>query len=80
VSEDLRLRKFIRQSTLEELQLLGEIGSAEEQKQIQTTVTRMVKKMSNELIQDASIPTYMQDADVQDYVVEVIKEIKNKEK
>jgi hypothetical protein len=78
VSGDLRLRKFIRQSTLEELQLLGEIGSAEEQKQIQTTVTRMVKKMSNELIQDASIPTYMQDADVRDYVVEVIKEVKNK--
>jgi hypothetical protein len=78
ISEDTNLRQSIRKIIKKEAELLGNIGRAQLQQQIEKKVTEVVKSQQENLIAETGIETSMDDDEVNRYLKEVIEELGKK--
>jgi hypothetical protein len=76
LSQDLTLRKTIRESVLEQSKLLDSIGTAQMQKELQTCVLTIVKKTSHEMKENSGIEASLTEDDLRDYMSVVMNELK----
>jgi hypothetical protein len=76
LSQDLTLRKTIRKSVMEQSKLLDSIGTAQMERELQTSVLTIAKKTSDELKENGGIEASLSEDDIRDYMSLVIKELK----
>ncbi len=76
LSQDLTLRKTIRKSVMEQSKLLDRIGTAQMERELQTSVLTIAKKTSDELKENSGIEASLSEDDIRDYMSLVIKEFK----
>jgi len=76
LSQDLTLRKTIRKSVMEQSKLLDSIGTAQMERELQTSVLTIAKKTSDEMKENSGIEASLSEDDVRDYMSLVIKELK----
>lgn len=76
LSQDLTLRKTIRKSVMEQSKLLDSIGTAQMERELQTSVLTIVKKTSDEMKENSGIEASLSEDDIRDYMSLVIKELK----
>jgi hypothetical protein len=76
LSQDLTLRKTIRKSVMEQSKLLDSIGTAQMERELQTSVLTIVKKTSNEMKENSGIEASLSEDDIRDYMSLVIRELK----
>lgn len=76
LSQDLTLRKTIRNSVLEQSKLLDSIGTAQMEKELQTSVLTIVKKTSQEMKENSGIEASLTEEDLRDYMSIVMNELK----
>lgn len=78
VSQDISLRKSIRESVIEQSKLLHNIGTAEMEKRVEKQVLSMAAKTSKALAEETGVQTSLNEDEMKDYVELVIKEINKK--
>ncbi len=78
VSQDMSLRKSIRESVIEQSKLLHNIGTAEMEKRVEKQVLSMAAKTSKALAEETGVQTSLNEDEMKDYVELVIKEINKK--
>ena len=79
VSQDVNLRKAIRNHALQEVKLLDSIGTAQMQQEIEMKVISFSKKTQNLMLEETGISPSLGDEDIKNYVQLVLEEIvKNK--
>jgi uncharacterized membrane protein (UPF0136 family) len=76
LSEDLTLRKTIRKSVMEQSKLLDSIGSAQIERELQTSILTIAKKTPDEMKENSGIEASLSEDDIRDYMSLVIKELK----
>jgi hypothetical protein len=76
LSQDLTLRKTIRKSVMEQSKLLDSIGTAQMERELQTSVLTIVKKTSDEMKENSGIEASLSEDDIRDYMSLVICELK----
>jgi hypothetical protein len=76
LSQDLTLRKTIRKSVMEQSKLLDTIGTAQMERELQTSVLTIVKKTSDEMKENSGIEASLSEDDIRDYMSLVISELK----
>ena len=76
LSQDLTLRKTIRESVLEQSKLLDSIGTAQMEKELQTCVLTIAKKTSNQMKENSGIEASLTEDDLRDYMSLVMNELK----
>jgi hypothetical protein len=76
LSQDLTLRKTIRKSVLEQSKLLDSIGTAQMEKELQTTVLTIAKKTSHEMKENSGIEVSLNEDELRDYMSVVMNELK----
>lgn len=76
LSQDLTLRKTIRKSVLEQSKLLDSIGTAQMERELQTTVLTIAKKTSHEMKENSGIEASLNEDDLRDYMSVVMNELK----
>jgi hypothetical protein len=76
LSQDLTLRKTIRKSVMEQSKLLDSIGTAQMERELQTSVLTIVKKTSDEMKENSGIEASLSEDDIRDYMSLVIRELK----
>lgn len=75
LSQDLTLRKTIRSSVLEQSKLLDSIGTAQMERELQTSVLSIVKKTSQEMKENSGIEASLTEDDLRDYMSIVMNEL-----
>jgi hypothetical protein len=81
ISEDAKLRRMLRRTTLDESKLLDSVGTAYMKDEIQRKVLKMRKANSDKMIEVTGLDTVPSESDMKQYIEEVIKEMQaNKEK
>ena len=78
ISQDIRLRQFIKNMTKKDLGFLSNIGQAQMQKQIQTKASDLesvVKEQRVELEKASGIQSSIQSQDIKQYLLEVLQEV-----
>jgi hypothetical protein len=78
VAQDSRLRKFVRKSLQEHLHLLDKIGTAEMQRDVENKVVYFSRSNTSDLIEDTGIEPSLSDADLKQYMKQVIDEVKRR--
>jgi hypothetical protein len=78
VAQDSRLRKIVRKSVQEHLHLLDKIGTAEMQKDVENKVVYLTRSNASDLIEDTGVEPSLSDADLKQYMKQVIDEVKRK--
>jgi len=76
LSQDLNLRKTIRKSVMEQSKLLDSIGTAQMERELQTSILTIAKKTSDEMKENSGIEASLSEDDIRDYMSLVIKELK----
>jgi hypothetical protein len=76
ISQDSRLRSYIRRLASPQSTLFDSIVSAESSKEIEQKVMEVVKKHSFGMEDQSGIETSLDDVEVQRYLKEVIEEVK----
>jgi len=76
LSQDLTLRKTIRKSVMKQSKLLDSIGTAQMERELQTSVLTIVKKTSDEMKENSGIEASLSEDDIRDYMSLVIRELK----
>ena len=76
LSQDLTLRKTIRKSVMEQSKLLDSIGTAQMERELQTSILTIAKKTSDEMKENSGIEASLSEDDIRDYMSLVIKELK----
>jgi hypothetical protein len=76
ISQDIKLRKSVRQLGAKGSKLLDNIGSAQMEQEIKETVLTIAKEQEETLKQQTGVEQTMSDEDIQLYVAEVMKELK----
>jgi hypothetical protein len=76
ISQDAKLRRSIRDSAINESKLLGSIGAAEMEQEIVKRVVRVAKKHSDSMTEETGIQPSLSKDDVEQYLKEVLQEIK----
>jgi signal transduction histidine kinase len=76
VAQDNKLRKWIRDKSLEESKLLVSIGSAQMEYEIEKRVVRGAQKERDDLARSAGVESSLGESDIRSYVKSVVKEIK----
>jgi hypothetical protein len=77
VSADAELRQSIRKHAMEELRMLGDIGVASMQKQIENNVLNVIKANYDSITEHSGIHPGLTEENVKEYLQEVLNEIKN---
>jgi hypothetical protein len=80
ISQDAKLRQTIKKMTVEESKLLDSIASAEVEKQIVNNVLSTIKANQEEMKYEIGIETSLDEKDMVNYLEEVIKETKTKQR
>ena len=75
VSNDIRIRKAIRNSIEKESELIGDIGDAELDMELRDKVFSMMDKLSRRLQEDTQVESSLTDEDIRDYTNKVIQEV-----
>jgi nitrogen-specific signal transduction histidine kinase len=75
ISQDVKLRKLIRKSAIEESKLLISIGSAQIEQEIERRTINVAKEQQDTLIQQTGIQSSLTEHDMKQYVSEVLEEI-----
>ena len=78
ISQDIRLRQFIKNMTKKDLGFLSNIGQAQLEKEIQTKASDLensVKEQRFELEKESGIRSSLQQQDIQQYLLEVLQEV-----
>jgi hypothetical protein len=78
VSENSKLRKIIRESTLEQTKLIDSIGTAHMEGELQKRVIKITKDHAETIAKQSGVEIPLSDEDVNEYMSEVLKEIKGK--
>jgi len=76
LSQDLTLRKKIRKSVMEQSKLLDSIGTAQMERELQTSVLTIAKKTSDKMKENSGVEASLSEDDIRDYMSLVIKELK----
>jgi hypothetical protein len=79
VAHDLRLRRFIKNSTLKESKLLDGMGSAQMTQELQKKIVGITKENAQVMEQESGTRPSLTDEDMVNYVVRVIDEVHRKE-
>jgi hypothetical protein len=77
VANDVQLRRSIRKSVQEDSELLGNIGEAQFEDLLQKKILKKTKSLSDQILQETGIESSLQENEIHDYVLAVIKEIKH---
>ncbi len=75
LSQDLTLRNEIRKSVMEQSKLLDSIGTAQMERELQTSVFAIAEKRSAEMKENSGIETSLSENGIRDYMSLVIKEL-----
>ena len=75
MSNDVRIRKAIRNSIEKESELIGDIGDAELDMELRVKVFSMMDKLSRRLQEDTQVESSLTDEDIKDYTTKVIQEV-----
>jgi signal transduction histidine kinase len=76
VAQDVKLRKSIKDSALEESKLLVSIGSAQMEQKIRSKVVGLAKEQAHKMTESTGIDISLTEDDIHDYLSVVLKEIK----
>jgi hypothetical protein len=79
VSEDSELRKSIRSYTVEKSRLLGSIGTARMEREIEKNVVAFAKRNQDKMEEKTGIQSSLSETDVKQYLEQVLEEV-NKHK
>jgi hypothetical protein len=77
VAEDSKLRQTIRKVAVKEAKLLDSIGTALMENELQRRIIKLTKEQKEILTQQTGIEPSLDEDQVKQYIVEVIKEIKS---
>lgn len=80
VSQDMNLRKSIRNSLEQQSTLLGNIATSELEQRIASSVFNSIKRTSHEIEEESGIDGSMKEDDIRSYVSEIIKEMRQNRK
>jgi len=78
IAQDVRLRKYIRDLTKENLGFLSNIGQAQMERQIQSKAAdleNVVKEQRIELEKESGIKSSIQEQDIKQYLLEILQEV-----
>jgi hypothetical protein len=78
ISQDVRLRKYIKDLTLSDSGFLSTIGEAQMEKQVQSKASdleNVVKEQRKELEKKTGIESSIQEQDIKGYLLEVLQEV-----
>jgi hypothetical protein len=78
VSHDSKLRQSIRKFAIKESKLLDSIGSSQMEQEIQRQVMKMTKEHRDRMIEETGVQSSINKEDINQYLEEVLKEIKKK--
>jgi hypothetical protein len=76
VSLDIGLRKAIRKSVTEQSNLLHSIGTAQMDKELQSRVLTISRKVSDKIEEETGVESSMTEVEMKQYLNDVLKEIK----
>jgi hypothetical protein len=76
ISRDTELRKSVLQSAISEFKLVGNIGLAQMENQMQKMVKKIVNEQRDQISTKSDIPSLMEQEDITSYMKEVIHEIR----
>jgi hypothetical protein len=76
LSQDAKLRRSIRDSAINQLKLLGNIGAAQMEQEIVKRVVTVAKKHSDSMTEETGVQPSLSKDDVEQYLKEVLQEIK----
>jgi len=76
VSEDIQLRRVIRKLTLNEVQLLDNIVTAEKQKELEKRILKLTREQEETLTDQTGITPSISAEDAKQYLEEVMAEVK----
>ena len=80
ISRDTELRKFIHTVAAKEIKLLDLIGSAQMEQELVTKVISLVQRKAHIMEQETGIVTSLSDADMIQYLDDVLVEVRNLKK
>jgi len=75
ISEDTKLRKFVRRFALDQSKLLDDVGTAEMEEVIQKRVLKLAKENSDKMVQETGVEIQTSDDELKRYINDVMKEI-----
>jgi hypothetical protein len=78
VSQDSKLRSYIRNSVAKELELIGSIGSTRMKQEIEKKVINIAKDYSDSMADQSGIQLSAGEDDIKHYLDQVLKEVKYK--
>jgi hypothetical protein len=78
VAQDTKLRQSIRKFALKQSKLLESIGSAHMEQELQRRVMHLVKNSSDKMTEDTGVQLSVTEEDMNQYLNNVLNEIKNK--
>jgi hypothetical protein len=83
VAQDADLRRSIRNSIEQQLDLLDNIGTAQMENEIVKNILAVTRKQSMQSAEQTGVGSSLEEGDIREYLVQVVKEtkeIKNKTK
>ena len=80
VSQDIKLRKSIRNFVISEAKLFDNLGMAQMQLELEQRVTKIVREQEDELEKQTEIKPSLTEDDIKSYLKEVIQEVKTSRK
>ena len=75
VSQDIKLRRSIKKDAVEQLRLVGSIGNAQMEQDIQNNVLAAARQTSEEMKSKTGIEMSISEEESRDYLLQVLKEI-----
>ncbi|MDQ3884758.1 MAG: hypothetical protein M3239_04865 [Thermoproteota archaeon] len=78
VSQDSKLRRYIRNSVAKELDLIGSIGSTRMKQEIEKKVINIAKDYSDNMADESGIQSSSTEEDIKHYLEQVLTEVKYK--
>jgi hypothetical protein len=74
ISHDMKLRKLIKNLTIQESKLLGNIGTAQMEQEIQQRVLKVAKEQQQSLKQEMDVKSSISEDQIKDYMDQVMRE------
>jgi hypothetical protein len=79
VSQDSQLIRNIKKMTMKELELIRDLGLAQSQQTVEKNVMKANKEVLSKIVEEKQIESSFTDADIKEYLTEVIKEVRRRE-
>ena len=80
VANDVKVRRYIKNSVEQEASLLGNIGTAQMEEQIRKMVLNKTRQLSKEITQETGIQSSLEEKDIREHVVIALEAIKHTKK